>query len=118
MDGTQKLPQRLLGVIAERLAAGETPDRALLAVAAWMRYVSAQCDEQGGPIEVDDPLADVLKRQLAGNENPADVVGRLLGIEQVFPNQLRGDATVRAHLVDDVEKLAGKGVLATVRELG
>jgi fructuronate reductase len=116
MDGTQKLPQRLLGVIADRRSAGETPERALLAVAAWMRYVSAQCNEHGGPIEVDDPLAEVLKR-LAGTENPGAVVDQLLGIEQVFPNQLREDAVVRAHLVDDVEKLASKGVLATVREL-
>jgi fructuronate reductase len=117
MDGTQKLPQRLLGVIAERRAAGETPDHALLAVAGWMRFVSAHGNEQGGSINVDDPLADVLKRRLGGAENPADVVDRLLGLEQVFPAQLRDDAVVRAHLVDDVEKLVGKGVLATLRGL-
>jgi fructuronate reductase len=117
MDGTQKLPQRLLGVVASRRVAGETPRHALLAVAAWMRYVSAQSNERGGPIEVDDPLSDVLKRQLAGADNPSDVVDRLLGLEQVFPNQTRDDSTVRAHLVDDVERLAGKGVLATLRDL-
>lgn len=117
MDGTQKLPQRLLGVIAERRAAGETADHALVAVAGWMRFVSAPSNEQGGSIDVDDPLADVLKRRLGGADNPADVVDRLLGLEQVFPAQLRDDAVVRAHLVDDVEKLAGKGVLATLREL-
>jgi fructuronate reductase len=117
MDGTQKLPQRLLGVVASRRVAGETPRHAVLAVAAWMRYVSAQSNERGGSIEVDDPLADVLKRRLAGADNPADVVDRLLGLDQIFPIQLREDATVRAHLVSDVEKLARKGVLATLREL-
>jgi fructuronate reductase len=117
MDGTQKLPQRLFGVIAARRAAGTTPHHALLAVAAWMRYVSAQRDERGRQLAVDDPLADVLRRRLAGAESPADVVDRLLGLEQLFPEQLRDDAVVRAELTDDVGQLAGDGVLATLREL-
>ena len=40
MDGSQKLPQRLLGTIRDRLAAGAPIDRLALGVAAWMRYVT------------------------------------------------------------------------------
>ena len=39
MDGSQKLPQRLLGTVRDRLAAGAPIERLALAVAAWMRYV-------------------------------------------------------------------------------
>ena len=35
MDGSQKLPQRLLGTIRDRLAAGRPFDRLALGVAAW-----------------------------------------------------------------------------------
>ena len=117
MDGTQKLPQRLLGVVVERRAQGETPERALLAVAAWMRYVSAETTEQGAPIKVNDPLAALVKRRLDGAQDPKRVVGRLLAVDQVFPGQLRDDTTVRARLVDYVDALDTKGVLATVRDL-
>jgi fructuronate reductase len=56
MDGSQKLPQRLLATIRDRLRAGAPIDRLSLAVAAWIRYASGR-DEQGRPIEVADPLA-------------------------------------------------------------
>lgn len=117
MDGSQKLPQRLLGVITDRRAAGETPEHAMLAVAAWMRYVSAEKTEQGRAIVVDDPLADVIKQRLDGVHDSQQTVDRLLAIEQIFPAQLRDDATVRARLIDYVESLASKGVRSTVREL-
>ncbi len=60
MDGSQKLPQRLLGTIRDRLAEGAPFERAALGVAAWMRYVTG-IDEQGDPIDVRDPLAERLK---------------------------------------------------------
>ncbi|HHY48640.1 MAG TPA: mannitol dehydrogenase family protein, partial [Alphaproteobacteria bacterium] len=60
MDGSQKLPQRLLGTIRERLQAGQGINRLALGVAAWMRYVTGS-DEKGGPIDVKDPLATRLR---------------------------------------------------------
>ena len=57
MDGSQKLPQRLLGTVRDRLARGRRSPRLALGVAAWMRY-AAGTDEKGRPIDVRDPLAD------------------------------------------------------------
>jgi fructuronate reductase len=56
MDGSQKLPQRLLGTMQDRLRQGLPIDTHALAVAGWMRYVTAT-DEKGQAIEVRDPLA-------------------------------------------------------------
>lgn len=117
MDGTQKLPHRLVGVIADQRAMGATPERALLAIAAWMRYVSADTDDRGKPISVDDPLAGLLARRVAGASTPAQVVDALLSIDQVFGPLLRDDVTVGALLVDYVRALSTKGALATIREL-
>ena len=46
MDGSQKLPQRILGTIADDRAAGRPCPGLTLAVAAWMRYVGG-VDERG-----------------------------------------------------------------------
>ena len=46
MDGSQKLPQRLLATVRERLAAGAPLAHLPLAVAGWIRYASGT-DEQG-----------------------------------------------------------------------
>ena len=54
MDGSQKLPQRLLGTIRDRLKAGQRIERLSLGVAAWMRYVMG-IDEKGETIDVRDP---------------------------------------------------------------
>ena len=60
MDGSQKLPQRILGTLADNRAAGRPSPGLTLAVAAWMRYVGG-IDERGQPIDVRDPLAARLE---------------------------------------------------------
>ena len=39
MDGSQKLPQRLLGTVRDRLAVGAPVDRLALALAAWLHHL-------------------------------------------------------------------------------
>ena len=89
MDGTQKLPQRLLGTVRDRLAAGRPIAGHALAVAAWMRFVSRR-DETGAPIRVNDPLADQLADGRPGGD--ADTVVRnLLALTSVFGDDLPAD---------------------------
>ncbi len=68
MDGSQKLPQRLLGTIRDCLKRGLPFGRLALGVAGWMRYV-AGVDEKGAAIDVRDPLAAHL-RELADGAGP------------------------------------------------
>jgi mannitol-1-phosphate/altronate dehydrogenase len=42
MDGSQKLPQRLLGTISDRLRAGAPIERLSLTLAAWMIYAQGK----------------------------------------------------------------------------
>jgi len=57
MDGSQKLPQRLLNTIRAHRAAGKpVPPALTLAVAGWMRWQMGVTDH-GQTYEVDDPLA-------------------------------------------------------------
>ena len=64
MDGSQKLPQRLLGTMRDRLQHGQPIERLALAVAAWIHYLRGS-DEAGQTFDIQDPLADALAQQLA-----------------------------------------------------
>ncbi|TMR98644.1 mannitol dehydrogenase family protein [Nonomuraea basaltis] len=112
-DGTHKLPQRLLPVIRDRLARGAEPRWAALGVAAWMRYVSAARADDGTPLTVMDPLAGRLRMPDAP---PGEVVDRLLGLAEVFGEDLPSDRTLRALLLDWLTRLTADGALATARE--
>lgn len=109
MDGSQKLPQRILGTIAEGRAAGRPVPGLTLAVAAWMRYTSGR-DEVGKPIEVKDPLAP----QLAAlwRDDPAATVAGFLALAQVFPAVLREDAGFAADLTTALARLTREGARA------
>jgi fructuronate reductase len=84
MDGSQKLPPRLLAPIRERMAKGQSFDCLALAVAGWMRYVIG-VDEAGQPIDVVDPQADRLRR-IAGEvgRNARALVERYSAITEIF----------------------------------
>lgn len=95
MDGSQKLPQRLLGTVRDNLASGRLPQGLCLAVAGWMRYVGA-VDEAGGAIDVRDPLAERLKAASDSAADPAGKVAALLGMEEVFGADLPEHSGFRA----------------------
>jgi fructuronate reductase len=126
MDGSQKLPQRLLGTVADRLAAGGTPVWAALAVAAWMRHVWAGRADDGRPFPVDDPLAALLRSRLeeagvagraaAGDAQAARVVKALLGIREVF-GDLAESAVLRSLLTEQLARLARDGARRTAAAL-
>jgi len=63
MDGSQKLPQRLLSTLRDRLQAGEPIERLALAVAGWLHYLRGKT-EAGHAYAIDDPMAAALA---AGN---------------------------------------------------
>lgn len=87
MDGSQKLPQRILGSLAANLSAGRDCPALCLAVAAWMRYVGGM-DEQGQEIDVRDPLAARLRDASESADTPEGKVAALLGMREVFPEEL------------------------------
>ncbi|MBP1849068.1 fructuronate reductase [Rhizobium halophytocola] len=116
MDGSQKLPQRLLGTVAENLAAGRIPKGLILAIAAWMRYVGGT-DEKGKPIDVRDPLSADLQALSAAARTPRDKVEALLSVRKIFPPSLADDAAFRTSLIEAYKGLVDKGARAMVKEL-
>jgi fructuronate reductase len=116
MDGSQKLPQRLLASIAARADRGEPSPALTLAVAAWMRWQGG-VDDAGAGFTVDDPLADRTAAVLAGCETPAEQVDALLAMDSIFPTVLADDAGFRNALVDWLGRLEESGALAAIAAL-
>ena len=114
MDGSQKLPQRILGTVSDGLVL-QRPLRGLaLAVAAWMIYVRG-VDLNGAVIDVRDPLAARLRALSDEAVTPADKVAALLSVEDVFPAVLAENEGFRSAVTEAYEGVLRKGVVPMVQ---
>ena len=115
MDGSQKLPQRLLGTVRDRLQKNLPIDTHALAIAGWMRYVTA-ADEHGRTIDVRDPFAAELAAIAKATGPVADrLAPALLDVTSVF-GALGADPRVRTAVTRALARLYELGaqrVLAT-----
>ncbi|MDB1125847.1 mannitol dehydrogenase family protein [Vibrio algarum] len=116
MDGSQKLPPRMLNSIMSHLESGTEYKYLALGVAGWMRYVSG-IDENEQPIEVLDPLANELKSICDKHGRNVSVVQALMSIDSIFSPELANN-----HLfIEEIEKaysnlitLSAKGAVAAL----
>ncbi|WNM38180.1 mannitol dehydrogenase family protein [Micromonospora halotolerans] len=114
MDGSQKLPQRVLHTIADLRAAGRPARWGALVVAAWLRFLGGHADD-GRPLPLDDPLADRIRAALAAAPGtPAGTVDALFALREVFPADLAADDEVRADVTGWLTALQRHGVRATL----
>jgi mannitol-1-phosphate/altronate dehydrogenase len=86
MDGSQKLPQRMLDGIRVHLERNSAWPLLALGVAGWIRYVSGT-DERGDAIDVRDPLSDKIQ-SLVKASSEAERVNALLTLSEVFGQDL------------------------------
>ena len=113
MDGSQKLPQRLLAPIAARLATGKGIKALSLAVAAWLRWQAGQ-DDLGNAHDVDDPLAGMIAARLKGAGTTEDRVAAILRVDAVVPPALAENGAFRMALTRWLAMLETQGALATL----
>lgn len=109
-DGSQKLPFRLLGTVADRLKDGADIHRLCLPVAGWLHVLRGTAASGATLV---DPLADrllsVARRCGAGAD--ADVAG-FLAVDGIFPPFLAGNATFRRSLAHAYAALGRAGPTA------
>lgn len=111
-DGSQKLPIRILGTIADALRAGRSPTRLTVPIAAWMQFVRARARDG---VEIVDPLASqlsVLGRQATGEASHD--LPLFFGLPGVFPAALTREPRFTRALGETYEVFAAQGSLAGV----
>jgi fructuronate reductase len=114
-DGSQKLPQRIMVALRERLVQRGSVARLGLVMAAWMRHV-----ERGarGEATLVDPLADQLMERVRSAEpGPDGLATALLGATDVFEASDRTNPAVRAAIVDGLSLLDEHGPLGAADAL-
>ncbi len=117
MDGSQKLPQRLLASLYGQLPSDRPMPCTLLAVAAWMYYVGGR-DETGGSFKVHDPLAARFAAlHAAAKGNTAAVVAAFLGVSEVFGPPARQPGALAGRLTESLTALRRDGARACVGRL-
>ncbi len=115
MDGSQKLPQRMLDSVRWHRVHQNAFPLLALGIAGWMRYVGG-VDERGNPIEVCDPLLSVIHAAVKGSEEGAQRVTALLGIKAIFGEELPQDAVFVEAVMQAYQTLVEKGAKATVAQ--
>jgi fructuronate reductase len=114
MDGSQKLPQRLLGTLRDRLKTGASMDCLVLGIAAWMRYVTG-LDEKRNPIDVRDPMRDELrKRADAAGLEASQLAPALLSVEKIFDKDLAQHERFGKAVTAALDKLINYGARHTL----
>lgn len=116
MDGTQKLPQRMLDSVRYHLIHNSHFDCLALGIAAWMRYVGG-VDEQGQTIEVSDPLLPQLQALVSESQEGAERVKALLSLEVVFGKELPQNQKFVSMITESYENLLKFGARESVARL-
>src|ERR1700730_1937652 len=120
MDGSQKLPQRLLGTVRDRLTTGGSIEHLALAIAGWIRYASGT-DEHGKAIVVADPLsarfaAIAADSGIHDGGAPAMLARGLMGIRAIFGDDLPADQRFAGRVGTWLTSLFAAGAARTVAQ--
>ena len=111
-DGSQKLPIRILGTIADAVRAQRPLGRLALPIAAWMHFIRARAK---AAIPIVDPLCDQLVacgQRATGHAR--DDLPMFLALPGVFPTGLVGNAEFVQALGSAYDLITQRGPLAAV----
>jgi fructuronate reductase len=112
MDGSQKLPQRMLEGIRVLIERESRWPLLALGIAGWMRYVSG-VDERGNSIDVRDPLSDKIRSRVE-NSSDDERVNALLTLSEIFGSDLPKNPGFVTAVSDAYRRIARDGARQAV----
>jgi fructuronate reductase len=117
-DGSQKIVQRLLDPIGERLRRGQSVELLSVPVAAWMVYLIRASRRFGSSWTVSDPYAERVAgiAERVGNDALA-LAAEILAIDAIFDRALAASVDFRRAIVAGLEGLLSDQPLAYVRRI-
>jgi fructuronate reductase len=114
MDGTQKLPQRLLEPAVAALERGQAMDAFAFAVAAWMRYAIGRRDD-GERYALRDPREAGIASATAGTDGDAQATANaLLALPGLFPSRLTDERRWGEAVGTRLDRMLKRGMRAAV----
>lgn len=115
-DGSQKIVQRLLNPIRDRLRQGESIALLSIPVAGWMAYLIQASEKFGKRWPVSDPYAGKVAAiaDATGRDAQALAAG-ILAIDTIFDPGLAANETFRRAVTSALDGLLSDDPMATVR---
>lgn len=113
MDGTEKLPQRILAPVTDTLSRGGDLRPFAFAVAAWMRYCIGKTDAGDG-YSLRDPRQSEIHAALDDASSPAEISGALSQLPGLFPASLVGNDAWRGQVTDLLAVMLQNGMGRTL----
>lgn len=118
MDGTEKLPQRILAPLAETLARGGDAAPFAFAVAAWMRYCLGVGDA-GEPYALRDPRERLIAPRVAeAGRDAARLYEALSSLPGLFAPELAASGALRAAVVPLLAAMLEHGMAGAIARQG
>jgi len=119
MDGSQKIPQRWLATVRDRLAVGAPIAHLALALAGWLHFLRGH-DEAGNRYAIDDPLAEALQALYRDAEALQTAAARADHFSRFTPvfGDLAGEPRLVEALAPALQSLRECGVAATLAASG
>jgi fructuronate reductase len=114
MDGTEKLPQRILAPALDTLRAGGDVAPFAFATAAWMRYALGVADD-GTPYALRDPREEEIAARLVGRHRTGEIVDALMALPGLFPQELAQSSAFRAAVLERLTAMREAGMAAAIR---
>ena len=117
MDGSLKIPLRLLNTVRDRIANDKPYTRVAVAIAGWLRYVTG-IDETGKAIEVSDPFSERLK--FIADQYSTDIQGyvsAMVALEDIFGTDLPHNESFKQVITDALQNLYAAGTKETIDKL-
>ena len=116
MDGSQKLPQRILETVEDLLKHRRSFQGLALAIAAWIKYATG-VDLNGATIDVRDPLANDFAIIAKKSKTSEHYVDSILDLSKVFPENLRKSSIFREAIQNSHKLLEQYGSLESIKKL-
>jgi fructuronate reductase len=117
-DGSQKIVQRILNPVRERLGRGEGVALLAVPVAAWMAYLVRASERFGRQWPAADPYAGRVAAIADGIGDDADALaGAILSIDTIFDPVLGADAPFRAKVAAALRGFLGADPLDVLRRI-
>jgi len=117
-DGSQKIVQRILNPIRERLARGESTTLLSVPVAAWMTYLIRASNRFGRAWVVEDPFAGKVAAvaDRIGND-PEALVSAVLATDAIFDAQLAASERFRGLVAGHLRGLLSSDPMGHLRHV-
>ncbi|MBO9670864.1 MAG: mannitol dehydrogenase family protein [Sphingobium sp.] len=117
MDGSLKLPQRIVAPLRARLQIGLPSPMLELAIAAWMAWQRGR-DAAGHAFAVDDPMAARTGAIWAEASAIDEACSRLLAMDEIFGDVARRWPELEARVCAQLRGIVEQGPGALMAEMG